>query len=168
MKWTAEAEAAIKKVPFFIRKKVRKKVEAHAEGKDKKRVDIDDVTSLKKQFLSKGGMEKEIQGYDISTCFGGEKCPNSANSCAVLLPGIQALMEKADILSFLRSSVPGDLKFHHEFRVSMSDCPNACSHPQIVDIGIIGAVRPVQGTRDCTLCNSCVDACPDKAVSLYH
>ena len=32
---------------------------------------------------------------------------------------------------------------HHEFRVSLSACPNACSRPQIVDIGLIGAVTPV-------------------------
>ncbi len=166
MKWSPQAEAALKKVPFFVRKKVRKKVEAHAEGKGKKMVDIEDVTSLKKQFLSKGGMEKEVQGYDISTCFGGDGCPNIANSSAVLLPDIQAVMEKADILSFLKANVTGGLKFHHEFRVSMSDCPNACSRPQIVDIGIIGAVRPVQVEKDCTLCSACVDACPDGAICL--
>ena len=29
-----------------------------------------------------------------------------------------------------------DLKFHHEFRVTVADCPNSCSQPQIKDIGI--------------------------------
>ncbi len=166
MKWSAEAETAIKNVPFFVRKKVRKKVEAHAESRGKKRVDIGDVTSLKKEFLSKGGMEKEVQGYDISTCFGGDGCPNTANSCAELVVEIQALMEKADILSFLKANVSGGLKFHHEFRLSLSDCPNACSRPQIVDIGIIGAVRPGTGEEDCTLCSACVDACVDGAICL--
>ncbi len=166
MKWSLEAEAAIKKVPFFVRKKVKKKVEAHVEGKGKKNVDLKDVTSLKKQFLSKGGMEKDMQGYDISTCFGGEGCPNSASSCAGLSGDIQDLMDKADILSFLKANVQGDLKFHHEFRISLSDCPNACSRPQIVDIGIIGASLPLVGGEECTLCNACVEACPDEAVSL--
>ena len=166
MKWSAEAEAAIKKVPFFIRKKVRKKVEVYAENKGRKSVDIEDVTSLKQQFLSKEGMENQVRGYDISTCFGEKDCPNSANSCAKLLVDIQTLMEKADILSFLKKSVPGGLKFHHEFRISLSDCPNACSRPQIVDIGIIGAARPVNGEANCTLCNACVDVCPDGAICL--
>ncbi len=166
MKWAVEAEAAIKNVPFFIRKKVRQRVEAHAQSCGKKEVGLEDVTSLKKQFLSKGGMEKEVRGYDISTCFGGEGCPNSANSCAKLLVGIAALMSDADILSFLKHSVPGDLKFHHEFRVSLSGCPNACSRPQIVDIGIIGAARPVAGKKECTQCMACVDACPDRAICL--
>jgi len=166
MKWSAEAEAAINAVPFFIRKKVRTKVEAHAQSRGKTGVDLEDVTSLKKQFLSRKGMEKEIRGYDISTCFGGEGCPNNANSCAELLVDIQGLMEQADILSFLRAAVPEGLKFHHEFRVSMSDCPNACSRPQIVDIGVIGAVRPVVGATACTQCLACVDACPDRAIGL--
>jgi dissimilatory sulfite reductase (desulfoviridin) alpha/beta subunit len=166
MKWTIEAEAAINAVPFFVRKKVRKRVEAHAQNRGKQAVGLEDVTSLKKKFLSKDGMENEIRGYDISTCFGGEGCPNSANSCAKLLVGIQALMEAADILSFLKQSVPDGLKFHHEFRVSLSDCPNACSRPQIADIGIIGAVLPVQGTKECTQCMACVDACPDGAICL--
>jgi len=166
MKWSAQADTAIKNVPFFIRKKVRQKVEAHAQSRGKSGVDIEDVTSLKKQFLSKGGMEKEVRGYDISACFGGEGCPNSANSCAELLVRIQGLMEKADILSFLKAAVPEGLKFHHEFRVSLSDCPNACSRPQIVDIGIIGAVRPVVGATACTQCMACVSACPDEAICL--
>lgn len=166
MKWSVEAELAINNVPFFVRKKVRKRVEAHAQNCGKQEVGLEDVTSLKKQFLSKGGMEKEVRGYDISTCFGGEGCPNTANSCANLLVGIQALMDKAELLSFLKKSVPDGLKFHHEFRVSLSDCPNACSRPQIVDIGIIGAVRPAAGTNECTQCMACVDACPDKAICL--
>jgi dissimilatory sulfite reductase (desulfoviridin) alpha/beta subunit len=166
MKWDPKAEAAIKAVPFFVRKKVRKRVEAHAQNRGKQAVGLEDVTSLKKQFLSKGGMEKEVQGYDISTCFGGDGCPNSANSCAELFAGIQTLMDKADILAFLKQHVPDGLKFHHEFRISLSDCPNACSRPQIADIGIIGAVRPGAGTKECTQCMACVDACPDNAICL--
>lgn len=166
MKWSDEAEASIKNVPFFIRKKVRIKVEAHAQSRGKTGVDLEDVTSLKKLFLSRNGMEKEVKGYDISTCFGGEGCPNSANSCAELLVDIQTLMDEADILSFLRAAVPEGLKFHHEFRVSLSDCPNACSRPQIADIGIIGAVRPVVGATACTQCLACVSACPDRAICM--
>jgi dissimilatory sulfite reductase (desulfoviridin) alpha/beta subunit len=166
MKWSVEAETAIKAVPFFVRKKVRKRVEIYAQNRGKQAVGIQDVTALKKQFLSRGGMEKEIQGYDISICFGKEGCPNSANACSDLLGGIQSLMEAAELLSFLKENVTGGLKFHHEFRISLSDCPNACSRPQIADIGIIGAVRPVPEPEACTCCNDCVDACPDRAICL--
>jgi dissimilatory sulfite reductase (desulfoviridin) alpha/beta subunit len=166
MKWAAEAEAAVRNVPFFIRKKVRNKVEAYAQSRGKQEVALEDVTALKKQFLSKGGMEKEVKGYDISTCFGGEGCPHSANSCADLLKEIEMLMDAADLLTFLKAAVPEGLKFHHEFRISLSDCPNACSRPQIADIGIMGAVLPVKGAAACTLCRACVDVCPDGAICL--
>ncbi len=166
LKWDKDAEAAIKKVPFFVRKKVRKKVEDYVLGKGEQIVTLAHVTALKKKFLSKGGMENQIQGYDVSACFGGDGCPNSVVSSKALLSGIQDLMEEADIRAFLKANVQGDLKFHHEFRVSLSDCPNACSRPQIVDIGIIGASRPRITEEPCSLCNACVDICPDHAIIL--
>lgn len=164
MKWTREADRAIKKVPFFVRNKVKKKVEAYAAQKGKSIVELGDVDGLKKKFMSKGGMEKEIKGYDVSTCFGGA-CPNIANSCSLLAKEVEDIFEKEDILSFLKENVKTGLKFHHEFRVAFADCPNACSRPQIVDIGIIGAVLPTV-FDDCTLCGSCVDACAEKAIVL--
>ncbi len=166
MKWSQEAETAIKKVPFFIRKKVKKKVEAYAVQKGKRCVDLLDVKELKKNFLSKGGMEKDIRGYEVSSCFGNSGCPNVAMSCAQLAKEIEDILKKEDILSFLKENVKEDLKFHHEFRVGLSDCPNACSRPQIVDIGIIGAVLPAICDTPCTLCNACVEICDEKAVTV--
>jgi dissimilatory sulfite reductase (desulfoviridin) alpha/beta subunit len=166
MKWSREAEDAIRKVPFFVRKKVRKRLEAHVDQKGKTSVDLSDVNELKKKFLSRGGMDKEIRGYEVTTCFGGGGCPNTANSCTGLAKDIEALFEQADILGFLRANVGEDLKFHHEFRVSLADCPNACSRPQIVDIGIIGSVLPGVGDVSCTLCNACLDACNEVAITL--
>ncbi|MCP3900594.1 MAG: sulfite reductase, partial [Desulfobacteraceae bacterium] len=77
MKWSNEAEKALKKVPFFVRKKVRQKVETYTEQKGKLSVDLSDVNELKQKFLSKGGMEKEIKGYEVTTCFGSAGCPNT-------------------------------------------------------------------------------------------
>lgn len=166
MKWSDDAEQAIKKVPFFVRKKVKKKVEAHAAGKGKGSVGLTDVTELKKKFLSKGGMESQIKGYEVSACFGPSGCPNVANSTARLAEEIEDIFKKADLLSFLKTHVKGDLKFHHEFRVVLADCPNACSRPQIVDIGIIGAAIPELTDADCTLCGTCVQVCKENAVTL--
>ncbi len=167
MIWEKEADTAIKKVPFFIRKKVRKRVETCVADKGGNRVTLADVQTLKKKFLSKGGMENQIKGYDVSACFGGEGCPNSVTpSTAQLIKDIETLMEKSNILDFLKSRVKGDLKFHHEFRVSISDCPNACSRPQITDIGIIGAALPRITGEPCSQCEACVDVCPEQAVHL--
>lgn len=165
MKWADDADQAIKKVPFFIRKKVRKKVEAFVEQKGKHTVELVDVNELKKQFLSKGGMEKQMKGFEVSTCFGGTGCPNVAFSGTRLVAEIENILEGADLLAFLKQNVKGDLKFHHEFRVSVSDCPNACSRPQIVDIGIIGASLPALSEEPCSYCYTCVDVCRENAVS---
>ncbi len=166
MKWSEKADAAIKKVPFFVRKRVIQRVEEHVALKGGGLVELSDVEELKKKFLSKGGMEKEIKGYEISSCFGSAGCPNSANSVARLSRDIEKIFEKENILDFLKNTVKGGLKFHHEFRVSLSDCPNACSRPQIADIGIMGAVLPGVFDEACTLCGSCVDVCDENAIHL--
>ncbi len=145
---------------------MKKKVEDFVEQKGKTSVELSDVNELKKKFLSKGGMEKDIKGYEVTTCFGGAGCPNTTNSCTRLGKNIEKIIEKENILSFLKENVKRDLKFHHEFRVALSDCPNACSRPQIVDIGIIGSVLPGIFDEDCTLCNACVDVCDENAITL--
>ncbi|WDP84274.1 MAG: sulfite reductase [Desulfobacter sp.] len=166
MIWEQDAQTAIKTVPFFVRKKVKKRVETFVEDRGRERVVLADLLALKKKFLSKGGMEKEIKGYDVFACFGTQDCPNAVAPSGLLLKKIQNLMEEADILGFLKSRVKGDLKFHHEFRVCISDCPNACSRPQISDIGIIGASLPGISDQPCSFCRECETACPEKAIVL--
>lgn len=166
MKWDTDAENAIKKVPFFVRKKVKKRVEDHVVQKGGSLVQLSDVNELKARFLARGGMEKEIRGYEVSACFGADGCPNVAHSAAALVKDIELIFQKADIRGFLKKTVEGDLKFHHEFRVSVSDCPNACSRPQIADIGIIGAVIPGVSDEPCTRCKACVKACRENAIVL--
>ena len=56
--------------------------------------------------------------------------------------------------------------FHHEFRVTVADCPNACSQPQIKDIGIIGACTPKVTGATCSLCRACVEVCKESAIFL--
>ncbi len=166
MEWDKGADAAVKKVPFFVRPKVKKRLEVFVAEQGRGRVTLADVEQLKRKFLSKGGMEKELKGYGVSACFSGGKCPNAAHGGEALMADIEALLAGADLFGFLKSRVKGDLKFHHEFKVSVSDCPNGCSRPQIVDIGIIGAVLPRVGEAGCTQCRACVRSCPDHALSL--
>ncbi|MEE8541197.1 MAG: 4Fe-4S dicluster domain-containing protein [Desulfobacterales bacterium] len=164
MKWTPEAETAIKKVPFFVRKKVRARVEKEAYELDREIVSIADVKATQKRYLS--NMSTDIKGYQLDICFGPNGCPNRANAGDTLLSSLEDLLQKEDLLGFLKQRVEGDLKFHHEFRISLADCPNACSQPQIKDIGIIGACSPSQTDETCTQCEACVEACKEDAVIL--
>ncbi len=165
MKWTREAEEAIKKVPFFVRKKVRARVEKEADGENKQVVTLAEVTLTRKRFLN--NMASEVKGYQIDTCFGsGGTCPNRAVDGDLLLRRLESVLREADLLVFLKQTVTGKLKFHHEFRITLADCPNACSQPQIKDIGIIGASLPDRTDAPCTMCGACVATCAEEAISL--
>lgn len=164
MKWTPDAEKAVKNVPFFVRKKVRARVEEEARNRGRERVTIKDVKAAQARFLT--GMKREIRGFRVEACFGSGGCPNRILDSAVLVDRIEALLEQENLLEFLRSQVGEDLKFHHEFRVALADCPNACSQPQIRDFGVVGAVDPEVTGEPCTLCGACAEACREDAVRL--
>jgi anaerobic sulfite reductase subunit C len=164
MEWTQEADDAVKKVPFFVRKRVRARVEKEARQAGKKVVSLADVKATQARYLK--SMASEVKGYQVETCFGPSGCPNRAVTSDRLLEQIECLVEKEDIRGFLKERVQGELKFHHEFRVTLADCPNACSQPQIKDIGIIGACSPALSDEPCSQCEACVDACKEDAITL--
>jgi dissimilatory sulfite reductase (desulfoviridin) alpha/beta subunit len=164
MKWTPEAEAAIQKVPFFVRRKVRARVEAEALQNGRKQITLAEVKGTQRRYLT--GMQSEIKGYQLDACFGPSGCPNAIASSRELVNRIEALLIEADLLGFLLSKGIRELKFHHEFRVTVSDCPNACSQPQIKDIGVIGARRPGLSDMACTGCEACVENCREAAITI--
>ena len=164
MEWTSDAESAIKKVPFFVRKRVRARVEKEAREIGKNVISLAEVKATQKRYLT--NMSSEIKGYQIDTCFGPNGCPNRANIADGLMEAIEDLLKQEDLLSFLKQSVKGDLKFHHEFRVTLAECPNACSQPQIKDVGIIGAAVPIITDQECTRCEACVEVCKERAIAL--
>jgi anaerobic sulfite reductase subunit C len=164
MRWSTEAEAAIKKVPFFVRKRVRNRVEREAEEAGKDLVTLTEVKATQKKYLQRMG--DEIQGYQIEGCFGPGGCPNRAVEGDKLIERLEQTLKKAQLRAFLEEQVRGPLKHHHEFRVAVADCPNACSQPQIRDAGILGAKEPGLTGEACTLCEACADVCREDAITL--
>lgn len=165
MKWHKAAEEAVLRVPFFVRKRVRGKVEEEARWSGSSIVLLEHVPTSQKGFLRQ--MEEEVKGCRVETCFGPGGCPNRAAADDDLPGRIEESLDSADLKSFLKTRVSGPLKIHHEFRVSLSDCPNACSRPQIADLGLIGARKPrVSDSAECDACRACVEACREEAVSL--
>jgi anaerobic sulfite reductase subunit C len=164
MKWNEEAEKSVSKAPFFVRRRIRKRIEEEARKCNLSEVTLEHVQSCRKKFLE--NMEDEVRGYRLEGCFGSSGCPNSLAPQGGLLEKVEILLAQKNLREFLKSRVKGPLKMHHEFSASVSDCPNACSRPQIVDIGIIGAVRPDFSEETCTRCNLCVEICSEDAVSL--
>jgi len=164
MKWTKQAEEAVSRVPFFVRKRVKKRVEDEALREGSREVRLEHVHTCQKRFLN--NMEDEVKGYQVETCFGPGGCPNRAVQNDEMCKKIEEIFARKQLKAFLKDRVKGPLKVHHEFRASISDCPNACSRPQIVDIGLIGARRPAVSEEACTQCGSCVEACREGAVTL--
>jgi len=164
LKWNEEATEALSRVPFFVKKRVKKRVEEEAAGRNANEVTLEHVRTCQKRFLNR--MEDEVKGFQVETCFGPGGCPNRAVNSDGLSERLEKGLAKRDIKSFLKERVNGPLKMHHEFRISISDCPNACSRPQIVDVGLIGACRPEVTDEPCTQCGACVEACKENAVSI--
>jgi dissimilatory sulfite reductase (desulfoviridin) alpha/beta subunit len=164
MKWTDEANEAISGVPFFVRKRVKKRVEEEADRCGAPVVTLDHVKTCQRRFLNK--MEDEVKGYQIETCFGSTECPNRAVVYEDFAQKIEELLARRDLKTFLKQKAQGPLKMHHEFRISISDCPNACSRPQIADVGLIGARSPKLSDEDCIQCGACVENCREGAIAL--
>ena len=163
MRWSAEAREAVSKVPFFVRKRVSKKVEEEAARAGAVEVRLEHVRACQQRYLNQ--MEEEVKGYQVESCFGASGCPNRAVAYDTLTGRIEELLARRDLKSFLKQRAGGSLKLHHEFRVSVSDCPNACSRPQIADIGLIGACKPGIGDLPCSQCEACAAACRENAIS---
>ncbi|RJP87771.1 MAG: 4Fe-4S dicluster domain-containing protein [Desulfobacteraceae bacterium] len=163
MEWTKDAEKAIQKVPFFVRKKVKARVEEEAKNDGSAFVSLSHVKTVRQRFLT--NMSAEIKGYQVDACFSDGGCPNA------IFPGgiqekIEVLLKKKDLLGFLKNRVKGEIRFHHEFKITVSDCPNACSRPQIKDIGIIAAKMPQATDTPCTGCMECVNICKESAIQV--
>lgn len=163
MKWTQQAEEAVARVPFFVRRRVKKRVEEEAGRRGSDQVTLEHVKSCQQRFLS--NMDQEVKGYQVETCFGPSGCPNRAVADDELAKDIEKLIAGKELREFLKDRVQGPLKMHHEFRVSVSDCPNACSRPQITDFGVIGAARPENSTFPCSQCGACIAVCKEEALA---
>ena len=164
MQWTPEAEEALGKVPFFVRQRARARVEQEVAQAGKSHVTLSDVRTARQRMIS--GMAAEVKGYQLELCFGPGGCPNPIMAATPLSERIEKVLREADLLGVLKSKGIRDLKHHHEFRVAIAECPNACSQVQIKDIGIIAAHRPQVGAEACSECNGCVTACREEAIHI--
>jgi len=164
MEWTKEAEELLKRVPFFVRKKVKKEVENYLTSQGKKRVELEDFLRAKEVLLKK--MASSEKGYEVTGCFGTETCPNAITSSKELLDQIEKLLQEEKLTEFLIKKVGGKLKAHHKFKVGLSECPNACSQIYIMDIALHGFVEPEIIPEKCEFCATCVSACEEGAITL--
>ena len=75
MIWEKEADAAIKKVPFFVRKKVRNRVETFVADKGGDRVTLEDVQALKKSSFPRGAWKTRSKAMMFPPASEGRAVP---------------------------------------------------------------------------------------------
>jgi anaerobic sulfite reductase subunit C len=107
----------------------------------------------------------DIKGWRVETCKGPkEGCVNRAAPDDVLASDLDGVFRDHDFTVGLRALVGRPLKHRHEFSVAVADCPNACSRPQIADLGLVGAAEPCVTNDQCHQCMGCVHACREGAI----
>jgi dissimilatory sulfite reductase (desulfoviridin) alpha/beta subunit len=60
------------------------------------------------------------------------------------------------------------LPHHLHLRVALAACPNACTMPQIRDIGLIVTTTPQAIRSECDGCGCCERACREKAITIHE
>jgi anaerobic sulfite reductase subunit C len=162
--WEEQAEKSLGRVPFFVRHRVRRKVEEEVAAAGRRVVTPADLEEAKRRHLQRLG--EGVKGYSLEACFGSSGCDHAVVASAELMAGLERLLDQAGLLALLRSHLGRRLKLHHQLRLTVADCPNCCSQPQIKDIGIIGRARAVCRPELCNGCGECEAACEEAAISL--
>jgi dissimilatory sulfite reductase (desulfoviridin) alpha/beta subunit len=104
--------------------------------------------------------------WELSSCRGSEgDCPFALTGLAPLQRGVEAAIEASGWEAHLRAHSSGRILPHRRLRVALAACPNACSQPQIQDVGVSAHAVPGRIDR-CTGCGECARACPDDAVEV--
>lgn len=111
-------------------------------------------------------MDQPYEAYKIERCFGHKGCRHRILSSDWLSEKLAAWFQMADLADTCSKRGIGELKAHHLLRVAVTECPNACAQPQIKDIGIIAACRPLVTQLPCSGCRACETTCKESAIEL--
>lgn len=102
----------------------------------------------------------------IHACKGATgTCPHALGGTEPLIAGIDRLLASLGIGSPDDAGTPAGAA-HLRFSIGIAACPNACSRPQIMDVGFIRAEYPSIPADHCTGCGACVSACREGCLAL--
>lgn len=104
--------------------------------------------------------------WELRLCRGQGACRFGLAELHPLGLAIEASLQKSGWESHLDRWFPEGFSPHQRLRIAVAACPNACSHPQIQDIGLIAAARPISVGASCAACGTCVPACREGAIDL--
>ena len=182
MHWDKDANSALKALPRLARPLAKRKVEELARARGGESVSLADYGEAKARHLalSGGRPQRELAAMlpgdnrpganliVIESCRHElASCPNALIDTALWRKTLEEWLHKSAINERLRARVSDSKVFyHHKLRLAVSGCPNGCARPQVADLSLVGAVRPVFDSKACSSCGECAAACPDGAISL--
>ncbi|MDR4509403.1 MAG: 4Fe-4S binding protein [Candidatus Brocadiaceae bacterium] len=194
MEWDKSASALLKKVPPFIQKTVREKVEMIALERGRTLVTEAEVIAAREGFMGKSRIDPSqtkspvtneklsiLRKYDkyfdadgnpvlyqVKTCRGAEaNCPFLIEDPGLLAKKMRNRFEELHFTRKLMDKIEGQILPHHTMKLAVAGCPNSCSMPQIKDFGV-HAIEPVDVDSEvtCIECMKCVEACREDAITV--
>ena len=194
MEWDKSATLLLEKVPPFVQKTVREKVETIARERGKAVVTEAEVIAARERFMGKPNVQRspvkqpadneklsilrkypkyfDAEGnpvlYQVKSCRGAEaNCPFLITDSRILAVKLRMMLEKLLFTEKLIDKIEGQILPHHTMKLAVSGCPNSCSMPQIKDFGA-HAIEPVYIDSDCACigCMKCVETCKEDAITV--
>ena len=196
MEWNKPATLLLEKVPPFVQKVVREKVETLARERGKTLITEAEVVAARESFMGKPNPQRtpakkpadneklsilrkyskyfDNEGnpvlYQVKSCRGAEvNCPFLIMDSGILSEKLRNRLEELHFTEKLIDKVEGQILPHHSMKLAVAGCPNSCSMPQIKDFGV-HAVEPVSVNPDCKCieCMKCVETCREDAITVKN
>lgn len=105
----------------------------------------------------------------IDACRGAVgNCTHSLVDKSGMVEEIEHAVAESAWVKALRS-LDNDGHLHHKrLKIALAACPNACTQPQIKDVGIIAICVPTVIGSSCDGCGRCEDACREEAIAVEN
>ena len=103
-------------------------------------------------------------GFQLEHC--RPNCPKAARNWLTLYDRLTTTLTALNLHQTLEKKFDSVLLHHHFPKVCLAGCPNGCSQPNIKDFGVTGYVTPRITTEPCLVCNACVKACSENAITM--
>ena len=179
--WEEEANALLKKVPFFARRFAQARVEELVQSQGRFDIRAEDVERARRAFLRDIEQQEKSEKkdsedssrmvlYQVDVCKGKALgCPFGLVDTQWLAQRVIALLEELQITEFLLKRTDGLLLPHHKIKVAIAGCPNSCHQPQIKDFGVIAHESVVvDPSCECSLCMKCLKECREGAITIME
>jgi anaerobic sulfite reductase subunit C len=190
MEWDGEAVEALRRVPVFVRPLVRRRVEEFARQRGELRIsgplladarrqlgpagngsraepDAAEIERLEREALAAQEARYRHRCYEVQVCAGAVGCPRALVPVGEIADDLVATIEGSGSAEFVSEGRAGrPILSHHRFKAAVSGCPNACSQPQIRDLGVIGRIEVGVAPGLCNRCGECLRSCREDAITL--